>query len=165
MDKFSGPEDLYDELVENSDENWLLGLVAFAVIEEQRIEWLKHQTKRTGTPPSPAEIQAWYQQQPEGVLLRARDTAEARLGDYSNSIVEEVVEELRPDIERDVIVNEIRSANRFWPQFGVNFAGGFASALVFSGLLVLMAFLVLNDISPVQFGAHAPVSAEENKDG
>jgi hypothetical protein len=32
---YSGPEDLYGELVENTpeDQEWLLGLVAFAVIE------------------------------------------------------------------------------------------------------------------------------------
>lgn len=32
MDKFSGPEDTYKELVEDSDENCLYGLVAFAMV-------------------------------------------------------------------------------------------------------------------------------------
>ncbi len=36
MEKYSGPEDIYKELVENVpvEEDWLLGLVAFAVVEE-----------------------------------------------------------------------------------------------------------------------------------
>lgn len=160
MDKFSGPEDIYDELVENSEESWILGLVAFAVVEEQRIEWIKHQTKNTGEAPTADEIRSWYEQQPKSVLLRARDTAEARLKDYSTDIVEEVLNETRREIEQGIIVNEIRSINKFWPQFGVNFAGGFASALVFAGFLVLMAFLVFNDASPVQFGSKVGQSKE-----
>ena len=91
MGKFSGPEDVYDQLVENSEESWILGLVAFAIIEEQRIEWIKHQVEHTGRTPDADEIKSWYEQQPRGVLLRARDTAEARLKDYSSAIVEEVL--------------------------------------------------------------------------
>lgn len=34
MKKYRGSEDTYRELVEESDQNWLLGLVAFAVIGE-----------------------------------------------------------------------------------------------------------------------------------
>lgn len=41
MKRYSGPEDIYKELAEDSDENWLYRLVAFAVVEEQRIEWTK----------------------------------------------------------------------------------------------------------------------------
>ncbi|MEW5818068.1 MAG: hypothetical protein AB1798_22085, partial [Spirochaetota bacterium] len=98
MDKFTGPEDIYDELVENSEESWILGLVAFAVVEEQLIEWMKHQTKHTGKTPTADEIKSWYQQQPKSVLLRARDTAEARLKDYSTVIVEVVLDETRKEI-------------------------------------------------------------------
>ena len=79
MEKYSGPEDLYDDLVENSNEDWLLGLVAFAIIEEQRIEWMKHQTKHNGETPGHEDICNWYKQQPKGALLRAKDTAESRL--------------------------------------------------------------------------------------
>jgi hypothetical protein len=153
MGKFSGPEDLYNELVENSNDHWLLGLVAFAVIEEQKIEWMKHQRANNDAAPSYEEVQNWYEQQPEGVLLRAKDTAEARLKDYSNDIVELVLEEQRKEIEESIIVNEIRETKKFWPQFGVNLAGGFASALLFAALLVIVAFFVLNDTSPVQIGA------------
>ena len=45
MEKYSGPDDIYQELVEESDANWLLGLLAFAVVEEQRIEWMKHRMR------------------------------------------------------------------------------------------------------------------------
>ena len=69
MAKYSGPEDIYNKLVENSpdDKEPLLGLVAFAVVEEQKIEWLKHQLENNGQLPSTADIENWYQQQPSGV--------------------------------------------------------------------------------------------------
>ncbi|SDP81651.1 hypothetical protein SAMN05660330_04222 [Desulforhopalus singaporensis] len=153
MEKFSGPEDLYDELVENSDDHWLLGLVAFAIIEEQKIEWIKHQKNNNGGTPSPEDIKNWYEQQPKGVLLRAKDTAETRLKDYSNEIIEFVIDEQRREIEHGIIVNEIRETKRFWPQFGVNLAGGFVSALLFAALLTIVAFFVIHDTSPVEIGA------------
>jgi len=37
MTKFSTSDDIYQELVEESDESWLYGLVVFAIAEEQRI--------------------------------------------------------------------------------------------------------------------------------
>lgn len=42
MSKYSGPEEIYKKLVEESKEDWLYGLVVFAVIEEQQIEWMRH---------------------------------------------------------------------------------------------------------------------------
>jgi len=165
MDKLSGPEEVYDELVENSEENWLLGLVAFAVIEEQRIEWMKHQTANNGNCPDPNDIRHWYEQQPKGVLLRAKDTAEARLKDYSSEIVELVLEEHRKEIEESIIVREIQETKKFWPQFGVNLAGGFVSALLFAVLLTIVAFFVIYDTSPAQIGAELRKNAEVTENG
>ena len=47
---------------------------------------------------------------------------------------------------------EIRELRSFWPQFGVNFAGGFASALLLAALITVVAFLVFNDASLVKIG-------------
>lgn len=152
MEKFSGSEDIYDALVEKSEESWLLGLVAFAVIEEQCIEWVKHFNENNRRQPMPDEIKNWYEQQPKGVLLRAKDTAQARLENYSNEIVDVVVEEQRREIEESIIVGEIRDSKKFWPQFGVNVAGGFTGALIFAALLAIVAFFVINDTSPVEIG-------------
>ncbi len=154
MDKFSGPKDIYEELVENAphDEDWLLGLVAFAVIEEQKIEWMEHQVKNTGSLPSTQDIDHWYQQQTSGVLLRARDTARARLTDFVEASISLYEDDIQREIEEKVIVREIREIKKFWPLFGVNLAGGFASALLFAALLTLFAFLVYSNASPIDLG-------------
>ena len=149
---FSGPEDTYKLLVEESKENWLYGLVAFAIVEEQRIEWMKHyQNNHTGTP-TPENIRNWYQQQPYSVLLRAKGTAENALQAYSADVLDIAMEDQRREVEESIVVAEIRALKSFWPQFGVNLAGGFVSALLFAVLLTLVAFFVLNDTSPVQIG-------------
>lgn len=152
MKKFSGPVDIYNELVENSGIHWLMGLVAFAVIEEKRIEWMKHQAAHNGSMPSFDEIEHWYEQLPEGELLRAKDTAESRLKDYSNEVIESSGESYKKEIEEGVIVSEIRDGRKFWPQFGVNLAGGIASSIIMAILIILFAFLVINDTSPVAIG-------------
>lgn len=150
MDNFLGPEDIYKKLVEDSDENWLYGLLSFAIVEEQRIEWVKHFEQNRGAPPTPQEVKGWYEQQPEGVLLRAKGTAENALKAYADEVVEIVVEESYRDIEEGIIVNEIRDLKAFWPQFGVNLAGGFVASLLFGFFLAIIAFFVLNETSPVE---------------
>lgn len=147
--KYAGSEDIYDELVSDESTSWLLGLVAFAVVEEQKIEWIKHWTKNNGVPPTSDETQKWYEQLPPGAVLRAKGTAENALQLFSSEVIEENDNETRKQIEESVIVSEIRDMKRFWPQFGVNLAGGFISSLLFALLLVAIAVIVLKDPSPV----------------
>lgn len=150
--KYSGPLDIYKELVDESpeDQEWLLGLVAFAVVEEQKIEWMKHHSDNGGKLPSDKEVSGWYKQQASGVLLRAKDTAEARLTGYAADAISTYTDDREQEIRDEIIVQEIRDIKKFWPQFGVSFAGGFTGAILFAALLTLIAFFVKYDTSPVQ---------------
>lgn len=150
MTTYTGAQDIYRELVEDSKESWLLGLVAFAVMEEQRIEWMRHYEESHGTLPNVEQVRGWYEQQPPGALLRAKGTAENALLAYSEEVSDELDAEYRKEIENGIVVGEIRELKQFWPQFGVNVAGGFVSALLFAAILTLFAFLVFNDTSPVE---------------
>lgn len=163
MNSFSGPTDIYERLVENVPENeeWLLGLLAFAVVEEQKIEWIKHHFDNENALPSDDDIRKWYQQQPEGVLLRAKDTARARLTDYAKEAINTYMAEFEKETVEGIVVGEIRELKKFWPQFGVNIVGGFASSILFAALLTILAYLVLNDSSPVEIGAKIGVHSEE----
>ncbi|MEM0955802.1 MAG: hypothetical protein AAGI24_16795, partial [Pseudomonadota bacterium] len=140
MPKYSGASDIYRELVEESDESWLFGLLAFAVVEEQRLEWMRHQEENTGALPSSEEVQSWYEQQPENALLRAKGTAENALQAFSEEVYSSAIESEVEEIRNGIIVGEIRELRSFWPQFGVNLAGGFVSALLFAALLAVVAF-------------------------
>lgn len=146
---YRGAEDIYRELVDESDQSWLLGLVAFAVIEEQRIEWMRHHEQIHGALPPFQKIEEWYRQQPEGVVLRARGTAENALRVYAEEVTAVMENDCRREIEQGILIGEIREMKKFWPQFGVNLAGGFVSALLFAALLAIIAFFVINDTSPV----------------
>lgn len=161
MAKFSGPEEIYKELVDDSDESWILGLVAFAVIEEQRVEWMRHQESNNAGLPGPDEIKNWYEQQSESVLLRAKGTAENALNVYSDEVVEFYLEDQQRSIEEGIIVSEIRDLKAFWPQFGVNLAGGFISAVLFAALLTVVAIFVLQDASPAEIGREIGQQIEE----
>ncbi|MDD2466747.1 MAG: hypothetical protein PHI97_22340 [Desulfobulbus sp.] len=163
MPKYTGSADVYRELVEDSKENWLYGLVAFAVVEEQRIEWMKHYENQNGRMPDDTEIKSWYEQQPDGVLLRAKGTAENALQTFSAEVLEVANGDIRKEIEESVVINEIKKLGSFWPQFGVNLAGGFCSALLFAAFLIIMAFFVLNDTSPVEIGKKYKSPIEERK--
>ena len=165
MAEYTGSADIYKELVEDSNENWLYGLVAFAIVEEQRIEWMRHFEQCNGTSPDDNDIRNWYKQQPASVILRAKGTAENALQVYSAEVVDVALDEKRREIEESIVVNEIRESRRFWPQFGVNFIGGFASAVVFGALLILIAFFVFEDVSTTQIGVKLRNNIEEIGNG
>lgn len=86
---------------------------------------------------------------PPGAVLRAKGTAENALQVFSAEVIEENDQETRKQIEESIIVSEIRDMKRLWPQFGVNLAGGFISALLFALLLVAVTVIVIKDPSPV----------------
>ena len=166
MAKYAGAQDVYRELVDESKESWLLGLVAFAVFEEQRIEWMRHYEEGHGSLPDAAQVQSWYQQQPPGALLRAKGTAENALLAYSGEVSAQLDADYRKEIENDIVVSEIRELKQFWPQFGVNVAAGIVSTLLFSAILTIVAFLVFNDTSPVDMVKkfkQSPVGVEHGK--
>lgn len=166
MTKYAGAQDVYRELVDESKESWLLGLVAFAVFEEQRIEWMRHYEKSHGALPDASQVQSWYEQQPPGALLRAKGTAENALLAYSEEVSAQLDGDYRKEIENDIVVGEIRELKQFWPQFGVNVAAGIVSTLLFSAILAIVAFLVFNDTSPVDMvkkSKQSPVGVEHVK--
>jgi hypothetical protein len=154
MTSFSGPLEIYNELVENVPENeeWILGLLAFAVFEEQKIEWIKHYIENNGTEPSDQQIVNWYQQQPRGALLRAKDTAQARLTSYGQNSITAYMTEFEKETVQGIIVSEIRETKRLLPQLGIGMLSGYFSSMLFAASLLILAFLVFNDSSPVEFG-------------
>lgn len=148
--------------MEDSPDDGLVDLIAFALVEVQRIEWIKHSEAQNGTSPSEVEIQHWYRQQPPGVLDRAKVSAENALKGMYHEFIEDTIEEIVDDVEEGIIVGEIRNLRRFWPQFGVNVAGGFAAALLFAALLAILAFVILGDASPGEVGEQLRDTMEES---
>ena len=153
MDKFLNSQEVevYEEIVDNApqDEDWLLGLVAFAVIEEQKVEWIKDQTEAKGRQLSLQEIDAWYQQQPPGVKLRAKDTAKTRLENYAESAIGVYAAKFDAEVEEGVVVEEIQKLGWFWRQVGIGTLGSFVGTVIFALISVLFVVLVYNDVSLV----------------
>lgn len=137
-------EEVYAELVEDSEEDWLYGLVAFAVLEERRIEWMQHCTAKTGVTPTADEIKSWYEQQPPGELLRMKGEAETALAQFAQRVEEELLARDQDDIRNGIIVSEIRQSSRFWPQFGVGVVASLVGALLFGAILAILAFFLLS---------------------
>lgn len=166
MPQISSSEDVYRHLVEESDENWIYGLVAFAIIEEQRIEWMQHFNEHNNRAPNTVEIQHWYEQQPGRILFRAKGDAEGALTLYSALAVDQAIEDKREEILLDTVISEVRLTRRPWQQFGINVAAGFASAVLFAALLIVLAAVVLTDVSPVDlWRAESSNQTKERQNG
>lgn len=140
----SNADDIYRELVQESEEeSWLYGLVAFALMEERRIEWMQHMETTTNVVRNADQIREWYEQQPPGALLRIKGDAEAALRFYSDAVVQQAVEDVEEEVRESTIMSEIRRGQRFWRQLGLNIAGGLTSAVLFAVLLGILAWFIL----------------------
>jgi len=146
MTQVSNSEDVYRHLVEEATDDWLMGLVAFAIIEEQRIEWLQHCRDNNEvvpsdpSDPSDANVTRWYRQLPDGMLLRAKGDAQSVLSEFCDDVIDVAVREEREKILKSVVVEEIKLTRRFWPQFGIGVAAGLTSAILFTTILVILWF-------------------------
>lgn len=152
MSAYTCSDDIYNELVDESEENWLYGLVAFAIFEEQRIEWMKHYKELNNKAPTATEIKNWYKQHPKSSLVRVKGEAESALRTYSEEVLDMILDEVKSEVYESALMEEIKSTKKFLPQFGINIAGGFASAILFAALLILAVFFVNNDTSAVELG-------------
>ncbi|WP_421568578.1 hypothetical protein [Stenotrophomonas sp. PD6] len=149
MNDISGPQDVYKCLVEEAPEGWLLGLLAFAVLEEQRIDWMRHVEAKSGVATTSDQVRTWYEQLPSSALDRARGNAENVLNAYAQEVTRSIDEGYKRAAMDGVVVAEIRSSSRFWPKFLANVAAGLVGTLMFSVLLVLIVLVALRDPSPV----------------
>jgi hypothetical protein len=152
MDRYCGADDVYRVLIQGSGEDWLSALLAFALVEEQRMDWMRHSIDNTGVVPTAIDIRAWYQSQPTSTLLKAKAEAEAALKTYGAQSVDAFDDTYRKEVAQGIIVAEIQKLGRWLPQFGMNVAGGLVSSLVFSVILVTLALFVMkgpstNDIA------------------
>ena len=95
------------------------------------------------------------------MFLRAKEVAEASLKDYSDKVFELVIDDYTKEVQKDIIVSEIRELKAFWPQFGVNVAGGVVASILVAALLVIVAFIALNDTSPAEIGTELRQQFEE----
>lgn len=149
MERLTGSEDVYRRLVGSTEERWLYGLVSFALVEERRIEWMRHRENHDGAPPEEAEIRRWYEQQTENDLMRAEEQAEAALTIYADEILNDILKaETQKAIDRSIL-GEIERAGRWWRQLAINTVAGVAAAFIFALILVGVTRIVFTDPSPV----------------
>jgi hypothetical protein len=151
MEQYCGSEDVYRVLVSGAGENWLSGLLAFAVVEEQRVAWMTHRNNVTGAMPSTADVRGWYQSQPASTLMKAKAEADVALSYYGSQSIEEFDDAYRKEIAEGMIVAEVRKLGRWLPQFGMNVVSGVVSSFVFSIVLVTLALFIIKAPSTNDF--------------
>lgn len=158
----SGSEDVYRICVTDSETSWETGLMAFALLEERRMEWMVHHEEHNTSPPTVEEIKGWYAQIPFNDLLRLNSQAQDVLSVSAEDFLREILATERQKTIDDVIVREIKVAARFWRQALVGIVGNFFFAL----LLVAFWFIFISDASPVNLGRQILNShVEETVDG
>lgn len=126
--------------------------MTFAVFEEGRMEWMKHETERNGKPPTAGEVKRWYEQKPKADLLRAKGTAENTLKNFAETVVEEYDQEMRSSIEQEIISSKLQDLQSTTLGFGRSILASFIASFIFAALLIGVAAIVLNDPSPVEIG-------------
>ncbi|MCY4101396.1 MAG: hypothetical protein OXF46_10835 [Rhodobacteraceae bacterium] len=142
MQPLSDTRDVYIHLVEKSQDDWLIGLLAFSLVEEQRLDWMEHQKKATGSIPSDEEIRKWYAQQPESVLVKAKDEAGNVLGDFFEEAMYLAIQEDRENFRNSLVIDEVKNLGKFWPRFLHHLLFGVLSYALFAVLTIICIVMV-----------------------
>ena len=153
MVRCTGSLDVYEKLADERSRDWLMGLLTYAVVEEQKFEWMRHHAEYEGRDATDDEIKAWYGSLSAGAVVRARGIAENALESFAGEVEASLSDSVREELKCSALIGEIRQVRRFWPQFALSVAAGIASSILFAALLFTTAFLVLNDRSPIELGA------------
>jgi hypothetical protein len=151
-----GPRDVFTRLVDEAEHSFELGLMAFALIENKRFDWMRHVEKYENRTPDQSEIDRWHRELPPSELRIAVDHAESMLRNSAETIMGEVLDLEVRRVRDSTLFTEIQTLRRFWPAFGVNVAGGLTSALVFAALVVLLGAYVLADFDLIKVFSEQP---------
>lgn len=145
--KFGGPEDVYNAAVQAAGGVWVKSLLAFALVEQQRLEWAHHRLVTTGQRAGPLGLVRWYEEQPPSVIARALNGAQAALDDYNANSMDFFDDAYRRQVADDVVVGEVRKLGRLAPQVGISVLGGLIGSVTFTAFLIVFSWFVLNEPS------------------
>ena len=130
-------------LVTEAEESWTLSLMAFALLEQQRVEWVDQFRSVHGREPSVEETTGWYAGRTPGDYLRVKGEAENTLSLFVEQTVEEAISEAESLWKRDAIFSHIKMYNGFFRQAGTNIVGGVIAAFVFSFVVLYQPAMIL----------------------
>lgn len=160
-------KDVHRIFIENPENSWTLGLMAFAIFEDRRFDWMQHFEENEKRPPTPQEIEFWYTQQPDRTLIETLSDAENALAIFAEDTVKEIKNEMKRDAEKEALFIAISSLNKPWKEFGISLISGVISSCIFTAILILFAIFVLADPSPLAWvrGALQSSNHQENVNG
>lgn len=160
MKPLSNSRDVYKLILEELDDESVYGLLAFSLIEQQRFEWMERVEETTEAIPTDDEIRNWYSQQPERVIIKAKEDAQNKL---ANLFFEFYNIEMQEDLQnyRDsMVIEEVNKINvkietwgKFWPQFLPNVGLSVINFFVFTILTIISIIVVHqlnNDLSLIE---------------
>ena len=119
---------VFERLV--TDPQDIEGFIAYGLYKQAKREWLIQFREATGRTPTPGELDAYTSHWTDTALQSLRENAESALSAYAQTAIEFE----RPAIEANVL----RVGRPIWKDLLI----GATSALVYSLLLILAAYLV-----------------------
>jgi len=140
--KFTDADEVFDELVNQADTKRLLGLVAYALVEDRRIDSKKHQHQTTG---KIEDSEAWYSRLSEAELQRVKTEARIELQDYFFDGINEWDADREQEIKDSLLyiqIQEIKDSTTFIKSL----AASFWATVLFSGLVFILILLAADQI-------------------
>lgn len=130
--------------VDNDGDMESIGLFTFALVEQDRIEWIEHfASQHAGGKPSAAQITQWFEDKPESYFLEKEKQAEQWYAGFARVYLSDEIEEGKAQAIRRALQN----MDRFWPMFWKHNLFGLTSNLIFTGLVLLFALAIYTDFS------------------
>ena len=118
LDEIKSSLDVHKMLVTDAEHSWTLGLMAYAIVEDQKHEWISHITMLNDREPTHTEIEEWFRQRTPESFHRALADAENTLQLVADDALKEIIEIERREVLEQAVIQSIESHSGGWRQFG-----------------------------------------------
>ncbi len=164
LDEIKSSQDVHKMLVTGAEHSWTLGLMAYAIVEDQKHEWISHVSTLKHREPTHPEIEEWFLQRTPESFHRAIADAENTLQLVADDALKEIIEIERREVLEQAVIQSIERHSGGWRQFGIGVAAGLVSALLFAVLIIIVAVIVLDNRSLVDLAKIASTEQINEED-
>ncbi|MBT3628474.1 MAG: hypothetical protein HOM52_06420 [Rhodospirillaceae bacterium] len=150
------PQDAHRQLVTEAEHSWTLGLMAYAIVEDQKYEWIAHLKETEGREPTTTEIENWFRSRTPESFTRVVADAEHALQLVADDALEEIIGDERRGAFESGIVEAVNGMTGSWRQFGIGIGASLVGAILFAILILVVAFIAIDNRSIVDLVKESP---------
>jgi hypothetical protein len=120
-----------------------IALFAYALVEQDRIDWRDHMVAQYKVPPTDQQTVDWFRAKPRSYFDDRERDASDWYRQFARGLLRDEIEMLKAE----AVEQACGRLGRFWPNFWVGNLVGLTSNVAFTVLVIIFVIAITNDFS------------------